>query len=156
MKQIDLIGKSISVDEAIDDDELEKAILIVREEFNGVARYAYWYKHADCGAIRWTWLTTLWRLEVQQLQKEEGDMDLSKTEFYNICIRMYNLKWNFRIRCAPFMEYFYRKAAKKISERVYALEHAGVSEDESVRQIAIDLALKLDGNRIYIRYTSWI
>lgn len=145
MKQIDLIGKSISVDEAIDDDELEKAILIVREEFNRVAQrvaqYAYCYK--DCGAIRWTWLTTLWRLEVQQLQKEEGDMDLSKTEFYNICIRMYNLKWDFRIRCAPFMEYFYRKAAKKISERVYALEHARVSEDESVRQIAIDLALKI-------------
>lgn len=88
MKQIDLIGKLISVDEAIDDDELEKAILIVRKEFNGVAKivvqYAYLYKH--CGAIRWTWLTTLWRLEIQQLQKEEGDMDLSKTEFYNINI----------------------------------------------------------------------
>lgn len=62
---------------------------------------------------------------------------------------MHDLKWDIRCRCAPFMEYFCRKAAKKISERVYTLEHAGVSEDESVRQIAIDLALKLDCNWIY-------
>lgn len=146
MTRIDLIGKSIFVDEIIDDKEIKKAILIVRKEFNKVARYAYQYKYVNCGAIRWTWLTTLWLLEAQQLQKEESDMDLSKTEFYNICIRMYDLKWDIRIRCAPFMEYFYRKAAKKISERIQALEHFGVSEDESVRRIAIDLALKLDGN----------
>ena len=69
-------------------------------------------------------------------------MDLSKIESYDICIRMYDLKWDIRIRCAPFMEYFYRKAAKKISERIQALEHSGVSADESVRQVAIELALQ--------------
>lgn len=142
MKRIDLIGKSIFVDKTIDDKEIKKAILIIREKFNRIAQYAYRYKNADCGAIRWTWLTTLWQLEVQQLQKEEGDMDLSKIESYDICIRMYDLKWDIRIRCAPFMEYFYRKAAKKISERIQALEHSGVSADESVRQVAIELALQ--------------
>lgn len=152
MKRIDLIGKPIFVDDIIDDDEIEKALQMVREEFNQVSqivgsRYSCQLpiENIDCGAIRWTWLTTLLRLKIRQLKKEEKDIDLPKTELHDIRLQIHSQKYFIPVCCNPFNEYFMRKAAKVISGRIYELGElgeSGVSEDESVRQIAIELALQ--------------